>query len=187
MPAPRFARRALFLLPLVLAGCQQATPAGSGAASRVVARVLPEMGHRNWIVIADSAYPWQSRSGVATVATGEDQLTALKEVLAELERSRHVKPNVLLDAELPHVPESDAPGVTAYRDQLTQLLAGRHVESVPHEEIIKRLDTAGETFRVLVLKTNMTVPYTSVFLQLDCAYWNAESEARLREAMKAGK
>jgi hypothetical protein len=29
----------------------------------------------------------------------------------------------------------------------------------------------------------MTKPYTSVFLQLDCAYWNADSEAELRRAL----
>jgi len=40
---------------------------------------------------------------------------------------------------------------------------------------------------VLVLKTRMAIPYTSVFLQLDCQYWSADSEARLREAMKAAE
>jgi hypothetical protein len=36
---------------------------------------------------------------------------------------------------------------------------------------------------VLVIKTSGTMPYTSVFLQLDCAYWNADQESSLREAM----
>jgi hypothetical protein len=32
----------------------------------------------------------------------------------------------------------------------------------------------------------MLIPYTSVFFELDCGYWNAEAEERLREAiMKA--
>ena len=26
----------------------------------------------------------------------------------------------------------------------------------------------------------MTIPYTSVFLQLDCKYWSADAEQRLR-------
>jgi hypothetical protein len=34
-----------------------------------------------------------------------------------------------------------------------------------------------------VIKTNCTMPYTSVFLQLDCAYWGAEDEQLLRENM----
>lgn len=31
--------------------------------------------------------------------------------------------------------------------------------------------------------TNMTLPYTSVFLQLDCAYWKREAEQQLRARM----
>jgi hypothetical protein len=57
------------------------------------------------------------------------------------------------------------------------------VQSLPHEEIISKLDQAGQTFRVLIIKTNLTIPYTSVFLQLDCAYWSAEAEQKLRGAM----
>jgi len=29
----------------------------------------------------------------------------------------------------------------------------------------------------------MTIPYTSVFIRLDCKYWSAEAEKRLRENM----
>jgi hypothetical protein len=36
-----------------------------------------------------------------------------------------------------------------------------------------------------VLKTNMTVPYTSVFIRLDCRYWSADAEQRLRARMAA--
>jgi hypothetical protein len=31
----------------------------------------------------------------------------------------------------------------------------------------------------------MAIPYTSVFLQLDCKYWSAESEQKLRQAMSS--
>jgi hypothetical protein len=47
------------------------------------------------------------------------------------------------------------------------------------------LDRAAGLFRVLIVKTNMTIPYTSVFLELDCAYWNADAEKRLRSAIKS--
>jgi hypothetical protein len=30
----------------------------------------------------------------------------------------------------------------------------------------------------------MTVPYTTVFFELDCGYWPAEAEKRLRQAMQ---
>ena len=38
---------------------------------------------------------------------------------------------------------------------------------------------------MLVLKTNMTIPYTSVFIRLDCKYWTADQEKRLRSKMAA--
>jgi len=145
---------------------------------------LPEFGHRNWIVVADSAYPKQNSSGIRTAVTGLDQIDVLEKVLEVIEEAPHVRAIVQLDAELAHVAEADAPGVEAYRKRLEGLLEGRVVQVKPHEEIIADLDEASKMFNVLVLKTTMTVPYTSVFFQLDCAYWSADQEARLRQALE---
>ena len=145
---------------------------------------LPLMGHRNWIVIVDSAYPLQSGSGVETIETGQDQLAVLDYVLGAVKSSAHVRPIAHTDAELQYVPESEAPGVDEYRQQLKTRLTGFPADSVLHQTLIDRLNDLGKSFHVLILKTNMTIPYTSVFLQLDCKYWGAESEARLRAAMK---
>jgi D-ribose pyranose/furanose isomerase RbsD len=149
--------------------------------------VLSEYGHRNWIVIADSAYPKQSASGIETIATGTGHLEVLDVVLEAVADARHVQAIVMLDAELDSVTESDAPGVTEYRSKLKASLKGRQVKVMPHEEIIRALDQASEMFNILLLKTNMTIPYTSVFLQLDCGYWNAEKEKRLRNAITRKK
>ena len=46
---------------------------------------------------------------------------------------------------------------------------------------------AGKTFHVLLLKTNHTQPYTSVFLQLECGYWSPKAEKELRTAMACHK
>lgn len=145
---------------------------------------LPLLGHRNWIVVADSAYPWQTSPGIETVDTGADQLDVVKAVLGVVKKARHVRPVLYTDAELPFVPESRAPGVTRYREKLGKILGAAAI-SLPHEEIIGRLDEAGKTFHVLLLKTTLTLPYTSVFVQLDCGYWSPEAERALREAMKA--
>ena len=151
---------------------------------RLLEERLPIYGHRNWIVIADSAYPAQSRPGIETVTTNGDQLAVVGEVFSQLNKSRHVRPIVYLDAELPQVPEKYAPGIGDYRDQLKKLLGERTVRSVAHEQIIDKLDKAGEKFNVLILKTNLALPYTSVFLELDCGYWSDEGEQQLREKMK---
>jgi len=118
------------------------------------------------------------------VWTGEGQVEVVKGVLDALGKVKHVRPNIYLDAELPFVPEKYAPGIDAYRTELGQVLGDRQAVSKPHEEIIGMLDEAGKTFNVLVLKTDMTLPYTSVFIQLDCGYWSAEAEKALREAME---
>jgi RbsD / FucU transport protein family len=151
-----------------------------------VAQVMPLLGHRNWIMIVDSAYPLQSSAGVETLETNADQLAVLREVLTAIDGSIQVRPIVYMDAELPYVTEKDAPGVTAYRAGVKSVLAGRPITSLPHEQIIAKVDEVGKTFHILVLKTTMTVPYTSVFLQLNCKYWSDDAEAQLRKAMSAG-
>lgn len=148
---------------------------------------LPLLGHRNWIVIADSAYPWQVSPGVRTIHTNATQEEVTRAVLQALAGTKHVKPTVFIDRELEFVTEADAPGISAYRARLAGLLAGAPVTKLPHETIIAKLDEAGKTFQVLLLKTNMTIPYTSVFLQLECGYWNAAAEQRLRAALSADR
>jgi RbsD / FucU transport protein family len=151
-----------------------------------VAQVMPLLGHRNWIMIVDSAYPLQSSAGVETLETNADQLEVLRKVLGAIDSTIQVRPVVYMDAELPYVTEKDAPGVTAYREAVKSVLGERRVTSLPHEQIIAKVDEVGKTFHILVLKTTMTVPYTSVFLQLNCKYWSDDAETRLRKAMSAG-
>lgn len=149
--------------------------------------VLSEYGHRNWIVVADSAYPKQNAPGIETITTGKSHLEVLDVVLEAIADAPHVRAVVMLDAELDSVTEADAPGVTAYRNALKKSLKGKQIKVMPHEDIISELDKGSEMFNVLLLKTDMTIPYTSVFLQLDCGYWNGEKEKRLRDALEIEK
>jgi hypothetical protein len=175
----------LLLVAGPLRSARPASRAGSPAPSwqQAVAERIPLYGHRNWIVIADSAYPAQSSPGIETVVSDADHMQVVQAVLKAVAGSKHVRPIIYTDAELKYVSDSDAPGISAYREQLAHVLANRPVSALPHEQIISKLDDAGKTFRVLIIKTNLTLPYTSVFLQLDCGYWSADAERRLREAM----
>ena len=186
--------RMKLLLLLIAAVCTCASPArgqssGLSRASGVPAwqhllnRQLPLFGHRNWVVVADSAYPSQTSPGIKTVYTGEKQLDTVRKVLAVLEKQKHVRGSVFVDAELPHVPEKFATGIGDFRAGLEDVLEGQSVTSLPHSEIIEKLDEAGQTFDVLVLKTDLTLPYTSVFIRLDCGYWSDEAEEQLRAAI----
>ena len=142
-------------------------------------------GHRNWVVIADSAYPAQSKQGIETIAADAEQATVVERVFAILRKCKHVRPAIYTDEELRFVPEEDAPGVTLYRDQLADLLSGYEASSLPHEEIIAMLDRVGETFRVLLIKTTTRIAYTSVFVELQCGYWNTQAEDRLRAVIRS--
>jgi len=149
---------------------------------------LPLLGHRNWIAVVDSAYPLQTSAGIETLETDGEQLDVVRRVLSKVAQATHVRPVIFTDAELKAVPESDAPGVSYYRDQLNHMLEQYETAdrpSLPHEQIIARLDEAGKAFHILVLKTRMTIPYTSVFIRLDCGYWTEEQDKRLRERMGA--
>jgi L-fucose mutarotase/ribose pyranase (RbsD/FucU family) len=142
-------------------------------------------GHRNWLVVADAAYPAQSRQAIETIVADEEQATVLQYVLGLVRDCKHIKPNVYMDEELKFVREEEAPGVDAYRKKLGELVKRGELRVLPHEEIIATLDRVGEKFRVLLIKTNMRIPYTSVFLELECGYWNPEAEKRLRAAMQS--
>jgi hypothetical protein len=184
-------KKALIVAAVSIASIFATAQASRNGESDWRARVrqeLPLMGHRNWIAVVDSAYPLQTSGGIETVETGADQIEVVQAVLESIGKSRHVRPVIFTDRELKAVPESDAAGVTAYRESLTQLLGrinGEKLEAqaLPHEQIISRLDEAGKTFHILVLKSTMTIPYTSVFIRLDCGYWTEEQEKRLRERM----
>jgi len=186
MPPTHAPRRTTLLTTLAFLAIS-CIPAHAADWRTTVERELPLLGHRNWVVIVDSAYPLQSSPGVETLETGATQEDVVRAVLESLSASTHVAPDVFMDAELPYVPEKEAPGVTEYRNNLPEILGKHSVTSMPHEELIKMLGESGKTFHVLILKTTMTIPYTSVFLRLGCKYWNDADEKELRKAMSAHK
>ena len=172
---------AIALIATAMIGCTQSKTDWRQA----VDEQLPMLGHRNWIVIADAAYPWQTAPGIETIYTGASQIEVVEVVLTATDQAPHVDPIIYVDNELRSVSDADAPGIAAYRESLNTLLGDRQVNRLPHEDIIAKLDEAGGTFRVLLLKTDMTLPYTSVFIELYCGYWDREREQRLRDAINA--
>ncbi len=150
-----------------------------------ISDLLPLFGHRNWIVVADSAYPAQSKPGIETIVSGADQLHVVQHVLDAITACSHIRASVYADRELAFVPEIDAPGIEDYRKQLAVILQGARVQYIPHDQIIARLDQSAQVFRILIVKTEMTIPYTSVFFELDCGYWNADAEQSLRQVIAA--
>ncbi|MFN3651704.1 MAG: hypothetical protein ACK47B_19175 [Armatimonadota bacterium] len=146
--------------------------------------LLPALGHRNWILIADSAYPAQV-GAVEVLPTGEEHEALVREVVREVSGAPHLRPVVWYDAELDTLPEELAPGRDSAHALITRDLAHLSPSPVLHAELIERLGKAAQSFTVLILKSTGTVPYSSVFLELDCGYWGPEAEAELRRRMDA--
>jgi hypothetical protein len=176
------------LTPLIAAATVFGAPPSSPSIWKAkVAESMPLLGHRNWILIVDSAYPLQSSPGVETIETNAGMIEVVQSVLASISSSIHVRPVIYMDAELPFVPDQDAPGASEYRAQIGKVLHGYTVESTLHDKIIADIGETGSQFHVLVLKTNLAIPYTSVFIRLDCKYWSADAEKRMREKMSAAQ
>lgn len=181
-------RSALFQIAFLSTLCVHACAAtATGGAhdwwKQIIQSRIQQFGHRNWIVIADSAYPTQSAEGIETIVSDARQMDVLDFTLKTIASSRHVIPTIYTDQELRFLTDRDAPGISGYRDQLFALIGERKSATLLHEQLMSRLDAVSKMFRVLVVKTNVALPYTTVFLQLDCSYWPPEAEARLRSAM----
>jgi hypothetical protein len=172
------------LAPLAAAPARIQAQEGDATWLGALEKHLPAYGHRNWVVIADSAYPLQSNPGIETIVSGSDYLRVLHATLELVSKTPHVRPIIYTDKELQFVPDSDAPGITAFRQRLATVLNNQPVQTIPHEEIIHKLDEAARTFNVLIIKTTLTLPYTSIFLQLAAAYWSDEAEQKLRQSMQ---
>jgi len=154
---------------------------------RTLAERVSTFGRRNLIAVVDAAFPESSSPGVETVVTGRRGLEVLGAVIDSVRGSPHLRAHVFLDRELDLVPEEDAAGIGAYREALRKVLGDAPVEPIPYDDLVARLDKVAGAFRVLVLKTETTLPYSSVFVQLESGSWSDAAEKRLREALEAKK
>ena len=152
---------------------------------KILAERVATFGHRNVIAVVDSAYPAHASPAIETIATGASHDEVLAAVLSGLRESRRVRARALVERELELVPEADAPGIDAFRARLQASLTRLPVESMSHDDLVERLGRASTNFRVLVLKTDIELPYTSVFLQLEPGYWSDDAEKRLRASETA--
>jgi hypothetical protein len=145
---------------------------------------LPLLGHRNWVLVVDKAFPAQTAGGIKVINTGESLQDVLQFTLQKIDRSLHVKPIVYTDKELGFITPALVPLINDYKNELQKTLKGIEPLTLLHDSVFVEIDQASRLFKIIVLKTEETIPYSSVFLQLDCKYWSAENEKALRELMK---
>lgn len=141
---------------------------------------LPELGQRNWILVTDAAYPEMTAPGIVTLTTGQKLIPVLIQVVDLLKQSSHVTPDVVLDQEWFELTEQECPGIDRLKMEAEPLFSGLKVEGIWHEDLLKVLAEASQTYTVFVIKTTSTIPYTSVFLRLECGYWSENQEKAFR-------
>jgi len=107
----------------------------------------------------------------------------LSHVLSEVEKADHVKPIVYTDKELNYLNDNLVNGIKTYKDSLNQILPG-NTQSMLHDSVFTKIKQASQLFHTLVLKTDQTMAYSSVFIELGCDYWPAEKENILRSNMQ---
>ncbi len=178
------------LVACTLSGCRLLNPADPTEEERLatlrsqLAPHLEVLGGRNWIVIADPAYPILAGEGVDVLTVDADTAETLSEVLDTLDEQGSLTPRLWLCSELDIVPEKRAPGIRRYRRELRSLLSGLLHYEVTDRIIALQLTQAAQTYRILYIKTTTHLPYSSIAIELDSGYWNSSDEAELRERME---
>jgi len=173
--------RHLPVLALVLLSCGCGMMPRQSLWQTAVANQAGQLGYRNWIVVAEASFPAQNRVGIRQVPAEVEIPEALDYVLASLEQTQHVRPQIYLPRELRSVENDYAPGIEQHRKRMEAALHGHETTEIDQQSLLTLLEDANRSFDVLVIRTTTALPYTSVFMELQPGYWDAESETRLRE------
>jgi len=184
-PSFIFTLLSLILLSFLSTSCQ--TPPEQVAIPawyKTVDDEVHKLGSFNWVIVAEPAFPALSRSGVITVTTPASTTSALDSVLQSIDSHSHVRPNIHLVREANAITENDTPGIDAFRAQLKNVLAGRETQTLTNDTLNLLITDARKNYRILVIKTTTSLPYTSIFLELESGYWDGVSETALRKRMR---
>lgn len=150
-----------------------------------VNRQVGQLGYRNWIIIAEASFPAHSRQGFRQVTADAEIPEAVDYVLNALEMTQHVRPQVYLPREQRSVENDFAPGIDEMRKKTKEALHGHETTELEQQSLLTLLEDASRSFDVLVIRTPTALPYSSVFLELQPGYWDADSETRLRDRINA--
>lgn len=156
-------------------------PRQSSTWKDAVNRQVSQLGYRNWVIVAEASFPAHSRPGFRQVTADVDVPEAVDYVLNSLETTQHVRPRVYLPREQRSVENDFAPGIDEMRKKIRASLHGHESTELEQQSLLTLLEDASRSFDVLVIRTHTALPYSSVFLELQPGYWDADSESRLRD------
>ena len=182
-------KQLLIITCMTLVSCgpifqREAIPINANNWKQIIDEKLPLLGHRNWILVVDKAFPQQNAPGMEYIYTNEELLPTLQYVMDKVNASSHIKPVIYRDKELTYITENQVKGVKKFITASEKIFNGQPVQTLLHDSVFLKLAAGSTLFKILVIKTNGIIPYSSVFLQLDCGYWNSDQEAALRNRLK---
>lgn len=170
-----------------LASCQQLGPHVLNDVDLARAQIAPnllQLGARNWVVVADPACPLPAGTGIVSINVPASTIDAFREVLDLLEIEGAVVPRIWVSHELSAVPENRAPGITEHREALEKLLLGRFHYEVNSRVIDMQIAQAAKDFRILYIRTNTRLPYSSIAIELDSGYWSSDAETEVQKRLR---
>jgi len=145
---------------------------------------LQTLGYGNWIIIAESSFPSHSRRGVRTVVVDDEIPAVLDHVVTSFDRSATVVPSFNVARELPFVSNDRAPGIDQYRSRMKAALHGNPMRYLDYRSLGTIVQDTSKKFAVLVIKTKTSLPYSSVFIELDSGYWDRDSDDQMRAGIR---
>lgn len=169
---------------LFLVSCKPEKTSFSSDGLKKIEQDFPLLGHRNWIVVTDMAYPLQTKEGVLTYYADKPYTEVVRWVKSRIGRMPHVYAHVYRDEEYRFLNEDICPGIEELKKEMEQCIPEDSVVFCRHEELLTRMDSVSNLYRVIVIKTPLLKPYTSVFWELDCKYWGQEKQLLLQEKMQ---
>jgi hypothetical protein len=173
----------LFGLLLLLQGCAMIEQRQSPWKA-AVHRHTSQLGFRNWIIIAEASFPAIGRTGVMQVPANVEIPEAFDYVLNVIDESQHVKPSIYFTRESQVLENDAAPGIDLLRQKVRQSIQEMPTTTMEQDSLLTVLQDVNRSFDILIIRTNTTLPYSSIFIELQPGYWDAEAEEKLRQRME---
>ena len=151
-------RSILLLLIVLLSGCVGNTDRARPWLG-TLRHELGYLGARNWVVVAEAAFPIHSRRGLSVVQLNGEIPDVVDAVERVIEEKSHVKPRLYVATEAASVPYDYAPGIKNYREQLEEALHGRETVQLDHTMLLRMLKDVSYMLQDVYYKDVLYIVY----------------------------
>ena len=141
----------LMILPLAFwSSCQSNIPPSEKMVANnndwkvVLQKELPLLGHRNWILVVDKAFPALNSPGMEVIYAADNLLNVLKYTLNKIDSSSHVRPIIYIDKEMQFMTPQLEKGVNAFRDSLKNIVDNQPLHPELHDSVFTNIQKTSD-------------------------------------------